>query len=102
MRCFFFLSTLQNNSLILYVFFLMKSNPTHTEEQIEVLGAREHNLKNINLTFPRNQLIVITGISGSGKSSLAFETLYAEGQRRYLESFSAYARSFIGLSLIHI
>lgn len=96
MRCFFFLSTLQNNSLILYVFFLMKSNPTHTEEQIEVLGAREHNLKNINLTFPRNQLIVITGISGSGKSSLAFETLYAEGQRRYLESFSAYARSFIG------
>ena len=65
-------------------------------EQIEVFGAREHNLKNINLRFRRNQLIVVTGISGSGKSSLAFETLYAEGQRRYLESFSAYARSFIG------
>jgi len=63
---------------------------------VEVLGAREHNLKNINVTFPRNQLIVITGISGSGKSSLAFDTIYAEGQRRYMESFSAYARSFIG------
>jgi excinuclease ABC subunit A len=63
---------------------------------IEVVGAREHNLKNINLSFPRNQLVVITGISGSGKSSLAFDTIYAEGQRRYMESFSAYARSFIG------
>jgi excinuclease ABC subunit A len=63
---------------------------------IEVIGAREHNLKNIDLTFPRNQLVVITGISGSGKSSLAFDTIYAEGQRRYMESFSAYARSFIG------
>lgn len=65
-------------------------------EQVEVIGAREHNLKNINLTFPRNHLVVITGISGSGKSSLAFDTIYAEGQRRYMESFSAYARSFIG------
>jgi len=65
-------------------------------EYIEVIGAREHNLKNINVTFPRNQLVVITGISGSGKSSLAFDTIYAEGQRRYMESFSAYARSFIG------
>ncbi|MEM7108698.1 MAG: excinuclease ABC subunit UvrA, partial [Bacteroidota bacterium] len=65
-------------------------------ESIEILGAREHNLKNVNLTFPRNQLVVITGISGSGKSSLAFDTIYAEGQRRYMESFSAYARSFIG------
>ena len=63
---------------------------------IEVLGAREHNLKNIDVSFPRNKLIVITGISGSGKSSLAFDTIYAEGQRRYMESFSAYARSFIG------
>jgi excinuclease ABC subunit A len=63
---------------------------------VEVLGAREHNLKNINVTFPRNKLVVITGISGSGKSSLAFDTIYAEGQRRYMESFSAYARSFIG------
>jgi len=65
-------------------------------EVIEILGAREHNLKNIDLIFPRNKLIVITGISGSGKSSLAFDTIYAEGQRRYMESFSAYARSFIG------
>ncbi|MEL7145171.1 MAG: excinuclease ABC subunit UvrA [Bacteroidota bacterium] len=66
------------------------------EEQIEVYGAREHNLKDISLTFPRNKLVVVTGISGSGKSSLAFDTIYAEGQRRYMESFSAYARSFIG------
>lgn len=66
------------------------------EEVIEIIGAREHNLKNVNVTLPRNKLIVITGISGSGKSSLAFDTIYAEGQRRYMESFSAYARSFIG------
>lgn len=65
-------------------------------DSIEIIGAREHNLKNISLSFPRNQLVVITGISGSGKSSLAFDTIYAEGQRRYMESFSAYARSFIG------
>ncbi len=67
-----------------------------SEAQIVVLGAREHNLKNVDLTIPRNQLVVITGVSGSGKSSLAFDTLYAEGQRRYLESFSAYARQFLG------
>ncbi len=66
------------------------------EDVIEIIGAREHNLKNIDVTLPRNKLIVITGISGSGKSSLAFDTIYAEGQRRYMESFSAYARSFIG------
>ena len=65
-------------------------------EHIEIFGAREHNLKNIDVTIPRNKLVVITGISGSGKSSLAFDTIYAEGQRRYMESFSAYARSFIG------
>src|SRR4249920_1643872 len=65
-------------------------------EFIEIIGAREHNLKNISVNLPRNQLVVITGISGSGKSSLAFDTIYAEGQRRYMESFSAYARSFIG------
>jgi excinuclease ABC subunit A len=65
-------------------------------ESIEVIGAREHNLKNISIKIPRNKLVVITGISGSGKSSLAFDTIYAEGQRRYMESFSAYARSFIG------
>lgn len=63
---------------------------------IEIIGAREHNLKNVNLILPRNSLIVFTGLSGSGKSSLAFDTLYAEGQRRYMESFSAYARQFIG------
>lgn len=69
----------------------------HTgHEHIEVIGAREHNLKNISVSFPRNKLVVITGISGSGKSSLAFDTIYAEGQRRYMESFSAYARSFMG------
>lgn len=74
-----------------------KNNSKVTDlETIEIIGAREHNLKNISLTFPRNKLIVITGISGSGKSSLAFDTIYAEGQRRYMESFSAYARSFIG------
>ena len=65
-------------------------------KNIEVFGAREHNLKDIDVMIPRNQLVVITGISGSGKSSLAFDTIYAEGQRRYMESFSAYARSFIG------
>src|SRR6195952_3389715 len=64
---------------------------------IRVRGARTHNLKNINLDLPRNKLIVITGLSGSGKSSLAFDTLYAEGQRRYVESLSAYARQFLQL-----
>ena len=63
---------------------------------IEVLGARVHNLKNIDVTIPRNKLVVITGLSGSGKSSLAFDTIYAEGQRRYIETFSAYARQFLG------
>jgi excinuclease ABC subunit A len=72
------------------------SPSTKAEDVIEIIGAREHNLKNVHLTIPRNQLTVITGISGSGKSSLAFDTIYAEGQRRYMESFSAYARSFIG------
>lgn len=66
------------------------------EEHIEVIGAREHNLKNISLSIPRNQLVVVTGLSGSGKSSLAFDTIYAEGQRRYIESFSSYARQFLG------
>ena len=65
-------------------------------ENIVVRGAREHNLKNINVTIPRNKLVVITGVSGSGKSSLAFDTIYAEGQRRYVESLSAYARQFLG------
>ena len=66
------------------------------EENIEVRGARVHNLKNIDVTIPRDQLVVITGLSGSGKSSLAFDTIYAEGQRRYIETFSAYARQFLG------
>ena len=63
---------------------------------IVIRGAREHNLRDINLTLPRNKLIVMTGVSGSGKSSLAFDTLYAEGQRRYVESLSSYARQFLG------
>lgn len=66
------------------------------DEQIEVFGARVHNLKNLDISIPKNQLVVITGISGSGKSSLAFDTIYAEGQRRYMETFGAYARQFIG------
>ncbi|MFZ4435015.1 MAG: excinuclease ABC subunit UvrA [Flavobacterium psychrophilum] len=69
---------------------------THTDGTIEVLGARVHNLKNIDISIPRDQLVVITGLSGSGKSSLAFDTIYAEGQRRYIETFSAYARQFLG------
>ena len=69
----------------------------HTNSQsINILGARENNLQNIDLTIPRNKLVVFTGLSGSGKSSLAFNTIYAEGQRRYIETFSAYARQFIG------
>src|SRR5258708_38288644 len=66
-------------------------------EEIRIRGARTHNLKNINLDLPRHKLIVITGLSGSGKSSLAFDTLYAEGQRRYVESLSAYPRQFLQL-----
>ncbi|CAM3891692.1 excinuclease ABC subunit UvrA [Flavobacterium cucumis] len=68
----------------------------HTEETIEIIGARAHNLKNIDVSIPREKLVVITGLSGSGKSSLAFDTIYAEGQRRYIETFSAYARQFLG------
>ena len=66
------------------------------EGVIAVYGAKEHNLKNVDLVIPRNQLVVFTGLSGSGKSSLAFDTIYAEGQRRYIETFSAYARQFLG------
>ena len=69
----------------------------YMQDKIIITGAREHNLKNISVEIPKNKLVVITGISGSGKSSLAFDTLYAEGQRRYVESLSAYARQFLGL-----
>src|SRR3974390_3716187 len=65
-------------------------------DTIQIRGAREHNLRNVNLDLPRNRLVVFSGVSGSGKSSLAFDTLYAEGQRRYVESLSAYARQFLG------
>ncbi|HLK28710.1 MAG TPA: excinuclease ABC subunit UvrA [Puia sp.] len=74
----------------------LQSNGTTADDAIEVFGARVHNLKNIDIKIPKNKLVVITGISGSGKSSLAFDTIYSEGQRRYMESFGAYARQFIG------
>ena len=67
-----------------------------TENFIHIKGARVHNLKNVTLKIPRNKLTVITGLSGSGKSSLAFDTIHAEGQRRYMETFSSYARQFMG------
>src|SRR6202034_2962625 len=74
----------------------MAPAPSRALDAIVIKGAREHNLKNIDLTLPRNRQIVITGRSGSGKSSLTFDTLYAEGQRRYVESLSSYARQFLG------
>src|SRR5262249_36521365 len=73
------------------------ASETMPGDALIVRGAREHNLKNIDVELPRNALVVITGLSGSGKSSLAFDTIYAEGQRRYVESLSAYARQFLGL-----
>lgn len=82
----------------------MNSNSVNSNS-LSVLGARVHNLKNIDVEIPHNALTVITGLSGSGKSSLAFDTIFAEGQRRYIETFSAYARNMLGnleLSLIHI
>ena len=74
----------------------MKKNIEDTDKYIYIKGARVNNLKNIDIAIPRNKLVVITGLSGSGKSSLAFDTLYAEGQRRYVESLSSYARQFMG------
>ncbi len=91
--CWLFLSLLSTMAKAI------KNNPgisAASEEFIEVSGAREHNLKNIDISIPKNKLVVFTGVSGSGKSSLAFDTIYNEGQRRYMESFSAYARQFIG------
>ena len=70
--------------------------PVISEHEIHIKGARVHNLKNVEIRIPRDEMVVITGLSGSGKSSLAFDTLYAEGQRRYVESLSAYARQFLG------
>src|SRR3989339_1159993 len=67
------------------------------DNTISIIGARQHNLKNITVTLPKNKLIVFTGVSGSGKSSLAMDTIYAEGQRRYVESLSSYARQFLGI-----
>ncbi|MBB1094586.1 excinuclease ABC subunit UvrA, partial [Rhodopseudomonas palustris] len=75
---------------------MTENEPLESDDKVVVYGAREHNLRNINVEIPRNKLTVITGLSGSGKSSLAFDTIYAEGQRRYIETFSAYARSFLG------
>ena len=69
---------------------------SENENFIDIQGARVHNLKNVSLKIPREKLVVITGLSGSGKSSLAFDTIYAEGQRRYMETFSAYVRQFLG------
>ena len=73
-----------------------KGWPKIAENRIVVRGAREHNLKNVSVSLPRDVMVVVTGLSGSGKSSLAFDTIYAEGQRRYVESLSAYARQFLG------
>ena len=93
--------------LILHITKLLQHFPTFvhsnnmkdrfsSEEFIEVTGARENNLRDVSVKIPRNKMVVITGLSGSGKSSLAFDTIYAEGQRRYMETFSAYARQFLG------
>ena len=84
------------SSLLTTHYTLLTVNEFSEDKTLEIYGARENNLKNIDLSIPRNALVVVTGISGSGKSSLAFDTIYAEGQRRYMESFSAYARQFIG------
>ena len=83
--------------LIIRKYFVPKKKNNHIAEEIVVKGARVHNLKNIDVSLPRNKLVVVTGLSGSGKSSLVFDTIYAEGQRRYIESLSSYARQFLGM-----
>jgi excinuclease UvrABC ATPase subunit len=75
---------------------MSKNTNKGSQETIDIYGAREHNLKDITLQIPRNKLIVFTGLSGSGKSSLAFDTIFAEGQRRYIDTFSSYVKQFIG------
>src|SRR5699024_10573151 len=80
-----------------YIGVLISTNMIRMASSIRIRGARTHNLKNINVELPRDQLVVLTGLSGSGKSSLAFDTIYAEGQRRYVESLSAYARQFLSM-----
>ena len=75
---------------------MQKKTTKGLQETIDIYGAREHNLKNVTLQIPRNELIVFTGLSGSGKSSLAFDTIFAEGQRRYIDTFSSYVKQFIG------
>ena len=78
------------------VFLFTKEKIMDENKYIKIRGAREHNLKNIDVDIPRKKMVVLTGLSGSGKSSLAFDTIYAEGQRRYVESLSSYARMFLG------
>jgi len=86
--------SLQNSTKI--VCNILNIETLDIKKNIIIQGAKQHNLKNISVAIPRNKLVVITGLSGSGKSSLAFDTLYAEGQRRYIESLSSYARQFFG------
>ena len=87
----------QQSALVNLLYWLILQRPDALMDTISIKGARTHNLKNFDLDIPRDKLIVITGLSGSGKSSLAFDTLYAEGQRRYVESLSTYARQFLSM-----
>ena len=93
------INIIKNSYNFFYFFFIFEVHmkKKNLNNYISIKGARENNLKNINLSLPRNKFIVITGMSGSGKSSLAYNTIYAEGQRRYVESLSAYARQFLGI-----
>ena len=84
-----------NTCIFLVALRSMKNNLKNNLDEIIIVGARDNNLNNVNVNLPRNKLIVITGLSGSGKSTLAFDTIYSEGQRRYVESLSTYARQFL-------